>query len=66
MNNPAKIVISAPQRTAQPAIGDLLDCPECAQPTEVVDTFTLPSTDGPVQHLRISCIARHHFVVPVD
>jgi len=51
-------------RGKQPVIGDLLDCPQCAQPTEVLDTFTLPSTHGPVEHVRISCVSRHHFMMP--
>ena len=26
---------------------DLVVCPECAAPAEIVDRFVLPSTDGP-------------------
>ena len=44
---------------------DLVVCPECATPAEVVDRFALPSTDGPVQHAKVQCLGRHWFVLPV-
>jgi hypothetical protein len=51
-------------RREPPVIGQLLDCPGCAQPAEVLDTFTLPSTHGPAPHVRIGCVARHYFMMP--
>ena len=44
---------------------DLVVCPECAAPAEVLDRFALPSTDGPVEHARIRCLQRHGFLLPV-
>jgi hypothetical protein len=44
---------------------DLVVCPECAAPAEVVDRFALPGTDGPVAHAKIRCLLRHWFLLPV-
>jgi hypothetical protein len=43
---------------------DLVVCPECAAPAEVVDRFALPSTDGPVEHVKVACLMRHWFLLP--
>jgi hypothetical protein len=43
---------------------DLVVCPDCAAPAEVVDRFTLRSTDGPVEHVKVACLARHWFLLP--
>jgi hypothetical protein len=43
---------------------DLVVCPECAAPAEVVDRFTLPGTDGPVEHVKVACLAQHWFLLP--
>ena len=43
---------------------DLVVCPECSAPAEVVDRFALPSTDGPVEHVKVACLARHWFLLP--
>ena len=43
---------------------DLVVCPECAAPAEVVDRYVLPSTDGPVEHVKVQCLVRHWFVLP--
>lgn len=43
---------------------DLVVCPECAAPAEVVDRFALPSTDGPVEHAKVLCLATHWFLLP--
>ena len=42
---------------------DLVGCPECGMPAEIVDRFDLPSTDGPVAHVKIQCLHRHWFTV---
>jgi hypothetical protein len=42
---------------------DLVGCPECAAPAEVVDRFDLPSTDGPVEHVKVQCLNRHGFTM---
>ncbi len=44
---------------------DLTTCPECGTPAEVVDRHVLESTDGPVEHARVRCVARHLFFLPV-
>ncbi len=41
-------------------------CPECGRPATVVDRFNLTSTDGPIEHVRISCPGRHHFLTAAD
>jgi len=43
---------------------DLVVCPECAAPAEVVDRFALPSTEGPVDHVKVQCLSRHWFLLP--
>ena len=43
---------------------DMVVCPECGAPAEVVDRFALPSTDGPVEHVKVACLMRHWFLMP--
>ena len=31
-----------------------------------IDRFTLPSTDGPIVHLKVRCEDGHAYTVPVD
>jgi hypothetical protein len=42
----------------------LTSCPDCHAPAEITDRFTLASTDGPVAHVAVSCLAGHHFRMP--
>jgi hypothetical protein len=42
---------------------DATTCPECAAPAEVTDRFTLESTDGPMEHVRVVCVRRHWFLL---
>lgn len=44
---------------------DLTTCPECGLVAEVVDRDVWPSTDGPVEHAHVRCVAGHRFVLPV-
>jgi hypothetical protein len=44
----------------------LISCPQCTVPAEVTECFSLGSTDGPVSHIALSCIAGHHFRMAVD
>ena len=44
---------------------DLTTCPECGNAAEIVARDVLESTDGPVEHLKVVCVARHWFVMPV-
>ena len=41
-------------------------CPSCMRPAEIVDTFTLPSTDGPATHMKVRCDDGHVYTVLVD
>jgi hypothetical protein len=47
---------------------DLTVCPEpgCSSPAQVLDRSALQSTDGPIEHVRILCLNRHHFLLPVE
>ena len=47
---------------------EIIACPEpdCLAPAEVVDRFTLASTDGPVDHAKTMCLAGHGFTPPLD
>ena len=45
---------------------DLVGCPACAAPAEVVDRYVLESTDGPIEHATVTCAARHRFTVLVE
>lgn len=40
-------------------------CPDCGSPAEITDQFVLGSTGGPVEHVRISCVRRHWFLLPI-
>ncbi|WP_426566433.1 hypothetical protein ACPPVT_07755 [Angustibacter sp. McL0619] len=45
---------------------ELTQCPECDALAEVVARFTLGSTDGPIEHARVTCILKHGFVMPAE
>lgn len=45
---------------------DVVGCPECAAPAEVVDRFVLESTAGPLEHAVVACARRHRFTVLVE
>jgi hypothetical protein len=40
-------------------------CPECGALAEVQWRAVADSTDGPVEHAKISCVRRHWFLLPV-
>lgn len=40
-------------------------CPACAEIAEISDRFVLPSTDGPIEHVRMSCVRQHYFMLEV-
>jgi hypothetical protein len=44
---------------------DMTSCPECGHPAEIQWRDVLESTDGPVEHARVTCVERHHFFLPV-
>ena len=43
---------------------DLVVCPDCTAPAEVVDRFALPSTGGDVAHVKLRCLNRHWYLLP--
>jgi uncharacterized protein YbaR (Trm112 family) len=45
---------------------DLVACPACAAPAEVVERYVLDSTDGPIEHATVRCSERHRFTVLVE
>src|SRR6266436_4309025 len=44
----------------------VISCPDCGVPAEITERFSLPSTDGPLKHVALSCAAGHHFRMAVD
>jgi len=44
----------------------LLDCPLCGLPAEIVARFTFDGSPGPVEHVKLACVAGHWFTLPVD
>ena len=44
----------------------VIACPECENPAEVTDRFSLASTDGGVDCIALSCMAGHHFRMPAE
>jgi hypothetical protein len=45
---------------------DTTTCPECGAPAEVIDRFALESTDGPIEHVRVQCVAWHWFLLSTE
>jgi hypothetical protein len=50
----------------EPATVQLTCCPECDGIAEVEYRTVLESTSGPVEHVKIRCINRHWFKMPVS
>jgi len=44
----------------------LMECPQCGLPAEITDRFVLGGAPGPVEHVKIVCVTRHWFTLPVD
>jgi len=38
-------------------------CPECGAPAEIRARSVWESTSGPVEHVRVECVARHWFLM---
>lgn len=45
---------------------DIVTCPECSMTATLQRADRLESTDGPVDHVRITCVNRHWFLMPAD
>jgi hypothetical protein len=43
---------------------ELITCPECGAPAEVIKRFVLSSTDGPVEHVKTRCVTGPWFTYP--
>jgi hypothetical protein len=56
---------AAQSREGRPLL-TVIPCPDCGVPAEVTERFSLPSTEGPVGHVALSCAAGHHFRMAVD
>ena len=46
--------------------GVLVDCPTCGLPADITDRFTLGGAPGPVEHVKLICVRRHWYTLPVD
>jgi hypothetical protein len=46
--------------------GTLVDCPTCGLPAEITDRFTLGGAPDPVEHVKVICVQRHWYTLPVD
>ena len=44
----------------------LLECPSCGLPAEIIDRFTLDAAPTPVEHIKLGCVNRHWYTLPVD
>jgi hypothetical protein len=44
---------------------EMTTCPECGAPAEVRSRTVWESTAGPIEHIRIECVARHWFLMSV-
>ncbi|MGH3871273.1 MAG: hypothetical protein ACRDSR_07105 [Pseudonocardiaceae bacterium] len=45
---------------------DIVACPECSMTAAMQRGDPIESTDGPVDHVRITCVNRHWFLMPAD
>ena len=43
----------------------LTTCPSCLKRAEIVDQFTLSSTDGPAAHVKVRCDDGHVYTLLV-
>jgi hypothetical protein len=44
----------------------LIDCPRCGLPAQIVDRFALKGTSGPVEHVKMRCVAGHVLTLLVE
>jgi hypothetical protein len=43
-----------------------VSCPDCTAPAEIIERFSLASTDGRVDHIVLFCADGHHFRMAAD
>lgn len=41
-------------------------CPLCGDNATELERFFLPSTTGPIEHIRIRCTADHYFMMLIE
>ena len=41
-------------------------CPTCRRPAQLIDLFTLQSTDGPARHAKVRCEGGHRYTLLID
>ena len=46
--------------------GALVGCPTCGVPAEITDRFTLGGAPEPVEHVKVVCVRRHCYTLPLD
>lgn len=46
--------------------GALVECPRCGLPAEITDRFTLAGAPEPMEHVKVVCVRRHWYTLPVD
>ncbi|HYB28636.1 MAG TPA: hypothetical protein VEF89_18625 [Solirubrobacteraceae bacterium] len=46
--------------------GALVGCPTCGLPAEITDRFTLDGAPEPVEHVKVVCVRRHWYTLPVE
>jgi hypothetical protein len=46
---------------------EIMECPQegCGAPAEVLDSWAMLSTAGPVEHGRVQCLSGHRFFMPL-
>jgi hypothetical protein len=60
----SKDVCNAADVTAQYL--EFVSCPDCSMIASAQWGGCLDSTEGPVEHVRVTCLYRHWFVMPVE
>lgn len=53
-------------RQPEPVLSMSCPQPGCERSADVIDRFTLWSTDGEILHLKTRCGHRHWFTIPVE
>jgi len=50
----------------EPTTWTSVACPDCGAQAEIESTALMPGTGGWIEHLKIRCLYRHWFFMPVD
>jgi len=64
-SSPAGEVITVASSMENPPLS-IVACPDCGLPAEILEWFSLTSTDGPVEHLALACVDGHYLRMPTD